>query len=132
MPLAVARLMPSFSLKAVLSSFSCPCFQRSFRCRRSASRGTCWCRRRTQTGSFKGGSQCHHDSIQFLKITPVDFCRAELKLGLVVQVSVAAVSELFGGLRADVVHLLKRHYKLNCEIITTGCLIYLVTNLVWG
>ena len=46
------RLMPSFSLKDVLPFFSCLRFQRSFRCRRSASRGKCSCRRRTQTGSF--------------------------------------------------------------------------------
>ena len=66
MPLAVARLMPSFSLKAaVLFSFSCPCFQRSFRCRRSASRGTCWCRRRTRTGSYNSIEDFNVIMIQF-------------------------------------------------------------------
>ena len=45
------------------------------------------------------------DLDELISAIPVDFGRAELKLGLVVQVSVAAVSELFGGLRADVAHL---------------------------
>ena len=45
------------------------------------------------------------DLDELISAIPVDFGRAELKLGLVVQVSVAAVSELFGCLRADVAHL---------------------------
>ena len=47
------------------------------------------------------------DFNELISAIPVDFGRAELKLGLVVQARVVAVSELFGGLRADVVHLLK-------------------------
>ena len=45
------------------------------------------------------------DFNELISAIPVDFGRAELKLGLVVQARVAAVSELCGGLRADGVHL---------------------------